>query len=428
MSAAQNSSTDDAPKATSQKLSLHLGNLFDRKECSDIKFSINSNALNETIHAHKLILMARSAVFHKMLSAGESPEIDQAVITDVKLYHRFIRFFYTDEIDLADLNWSSIHQLIYLARKYELSYLEEVVNRHTIDRLTTENVCEVLQHFHQYDGNDVTEKCAELIRRHTAGIVHKQSYRNIDAKTLKKILSFDRLAAKETQLFEMILNWAETECERLAIARSSANKRKVSEDAHKLIRFTDMTLEEFRHLFRTNKDFLHKNEMSEISAMLLFKDEATVTSSMRYKPFSLSVPINLTDTYVVYNKNVRAKESIQVSTSKPVKLIGIELRDIVNVTDTSSLSCKFEMDDNHIFYDYTADTNVVHFADGLNLNRDLQYQIYNYVMDPQEYNSKYEVIGSDLNRKTVEVGGITFTYSTSKTFLIKNFLFECVYT
>lgn len=429
----------DAHTTVPQTLAVYFGNMFDKQESCDIKFII-PNETDGHIHAHKFILM-RSEVFRKMFN-GDWLEKDQVIITDIdaKSFKHFIRFFYTDEIDWTDFDCSSIHHLVYLARKYEMSYLEVIVNRHTIKLLNVDNVCQLLQHFQLYE-NDVSRKCEEFIRRYTLEIIQKESFRNIDVCTLKRILSWDRLAANETQLFAATLIWAENECQRLSIEVTPANKRNVLDRAIDLIRTTEMTMIELEDLIRVNKDYFEPNEIGK--ALLKRQANLLTTKSVRYQPFYLVVPIDSFDeTSMAYTG--RFVESLDnIHFSKPVKLIGFELRQ-VNITN--DLSCIFEVYSieasyveslkiQHYKYTKKMDSTVVRFVDGLALysRAKRSFKICNYIIDSKDFISE----PSKANRlhypikkmHTVLSTGkdeISIKYTCSSSFLIKSLLIELV--
>lgn len=204
------SAFDSSALPVSQKFSTQFGKLFDNKQSCDFKFILdNETVKNKIIDAHKLVLVARSPVFEKMLS-GDWMEKDEVILsdTDASIFYDFIRFLYTDEIELSNMDWLSIQQLVYLSNKYEITYLEEVINKYVTDHLNAVNVCDVFQYLHLFE-NDASEKCQNFIERNTAEMIQKGSYKNLNVDALKKILSFDRLSVKESQLFETILIWAE---------------------------------------------------------------------------------------------------------------------------------------------------------------------------------------------------------------------------
>lgn len=69
---------------------------------------------------------------------------------------------------------------------------------------------------------------------------------------------------------------------------NAINKRKVLNGAHKLIRFTEMKLQDFQNVFYAIPEFFEVNEVGEILAAIVIKSKNnSLNTSTRYKPVYL---------------------------------------------------------------------------------------------------------------------------------------------
>ena len=102
-------------------------NLFNNPLLSDIKLIVG----DESFYGHRLILCAGSDVFARMLSSdwaeSQSPELVLQEDEDcMKVFHRFLFYFYTGTIVIGD---DCVFQIFMLADKYNVrSLYEECVN------------------------------------------------------------------------------------------------------------------------------------------------------------------------------------------------------------------------------------------------------------------------------------------------------------
>lgn len=60
-------------------IGMHFGSLLDKQEGSDVVFDVSG----EKIHAHKLVLAARSPIFHSLFFDGLDDERNEIVVTDM---------------------------------------------------------------------------------------------------------------------------------------------------------------------------------------------------------------------------------------------------------------------------------------------------------------------------------------------------------
>ncbi|XP_020586054.1 BTB/POZ and MATH domain-containing protein 4-like isoform X2 [Phalaenopsis equestris] len=82
-------------------MGLHFGLLLEKQESSDVIFDV----AGEKIHAHKLVLAARSPIFRSMFFDGPDEALSEIVITDLepKVFKAMLHFIYKDTLDEDDV-------------------------------------------------------------------------------------------------------------------------------------------------------------------------------------------------------------------------------------------------------------------------------------------------------------------------------------
>ena len=89
------------------------------------------------------------------------------------------------------------------------------------------------------------QRCWEVIDAQAEEAFQSDGFTDIDYKTLETILRRETLNSREITIFNALLRWAEMECRRRDLRRTSESQRSVIGDCLFLIRMSSMTLEEF---------------------------------------------------------------------------------------------------------------------------------------------------------------------------------------
>lgn len=223
--------------------------LFNNEVLSDIHFVLGKGTSEQQcIPAHKFVLSIGSVVFDAMFNGGFSSEqYSEINIPDIEpaSFLSLLRFLYTDEVSIGP---DTVMSTLYAAKKYAVPTLEQRCVEFLKSNLGPDNAFTLLSQARLFDEPQLAEMCLTCIDKFTVDSLTAEGFTDIDVGTLKSILERDSLSARESQLFEAAVRWADHECRRQDIANSCVNKRKVLEDALYLIRFPLMTLEEFANL------------------------------------------------------------------------------------------------------------------------------------------------------------------------------------
>lgn len=106
-------------------------------------FELNMND-GVALKAHKAILIARSPVFHKMLTIDMTEATKNSVdISDIdsKTMKELLRFMYSGEVESSG---GILNDLIFAAEKCEIKQLKEFCIEQIIKNLTEDNVVDAL--------------------------------------------------------------------------------------------------------------------------------------------------------------------------------------------------------------------------------------------------------------------------------------------
>ena len=137
-------------------------NLFTSGKSSDISFAIG----DQTVPAHKAILIARVPYFDKMLASGmkeaETGRVKLDENTDVAAFKAVIKYIYGGQLPTT-LDEDAV-QILPLADKYDLKRLKEACFYHMEKGLSKENVADTLVLADLYRGEELKKKCLSSLR------------------------------------------------------------------------------------------------------------------------------------------------------------------------------------------------------------------------------------------------------------------------
>ena len=134
-----------------------------------------------------------------------------------------------------------------MAKKYLISSLEEKCCEILGASIKPENVFEVLEQAEHFDEKKLEAKCWGVVSRQTRKCLNTEAFNNIGLHTLNALLKKKTFGITEVELFQAILKWADSECERqgINIKDDKTAKRRVLGDSVYEIYFLAMSLENF---------------------------------------------------------------------------------------------------------------------------------------------------------------------------------------
>lgn len=221
--------------------------LLNNNLLSDVEFSFidekNTNNEDNKIYAHKLILSIGSSVFLTMFNGNVSNEKNVLIEDATKeAFFELLRYLYTEKVNLNNEN---VFEILNLAKKYLIPFLElECINFLKKD-LSFSNVCSILHSSVVFESEKLKEECFDLISCKTLQVIQHESFLQMDIKTLEVFLNLNYMNCTEMELFYAILSWAKNRCELEKIEPTGANKRKILGKLFYLIKFPTMLSSEF---------------------------------------------------------------------------------------------------------------------------------------------------------------------------------------
>ncbi|CAG7819213.1 unnamed protein product [Allacma fusca] len=246
--------------------------------------------MGEEIFAHKLVLSAASPVFETMFSSrwNSADKIQNIQLPDVEplAFRIFLKFIYNQckikRQDLQVVPAENILDLIYIARKYDISELVDTALKILLNRLDIDNAITVYQQAQDFREIPVEKNAFEFIVRRLPEILETNQITLLRQENLCKLLSIDDLDIREVSLFQACCRWAAAECKRLSLDVSPTNYRKVLGGALDLIRFPTMKSEDLTFQV-ANCGILTSEEMVEILKFVsLPVDKRTGLNNLKY--------------------------------------------------------------------------------------------------------------------------------------------------
>ena len=201
--------------------------LFNNETLSDVCFILGKGTGEvQRIPAHKFVLSIGSVVFNAMFNGGfatdscchevEIPDIEPASFLSL------LKFLYTDEVLIGP---DTVMSTLYAAKKYTVPTLEQKCVDFLKRNLGPDNAFTLLSQARLFDEPQLTDLCLGCIDKSTVDSFDAEGYTDIDLETLKSVLQRDSLSARESQLFQAAVRWADHECRRKDVANTSTNKR-----------------------------------------------------------------------------------------------------------------------------------------------------------------------------------------------------------
>nr|XP_015916797.2 speckle-type POZ protein [Parasteatoda tepidariorum] len=165
-----------------RELSLHFKKVLDEAIYSDIVLDVDG----DKIKAHKLILQARSPVFHKMFTheAAENP----IAISDIGFdtMKRLLNFVYTGTTD--EYGFEELLELYYAADKYEVISLRDSCKIKLLDFLQVDNACVLFLAANQHSDDDFENEVVQFISADFKSVVETESFAELSKDDMKLLI------------------------------------------------------------------------------------------------------------------------------------------------------------------------------------------------------------------------------------------------
>lgn len=192
----------------------------------DVTFQLGQKKV--PVKAHKYVLISRSSVFQSIfcgsISGANGSDILPVSDIEVDTFKALLLYMYCESSDITSVNVSS---LLYAAKKYAVTGLVEQCLDFLESSLCIENVCDVLEKVHIYDGKKLEKRCINFIFENGTTILQSEPFTNLCPECIEQIVKSDELIVDEVLVYKALLRWADRECKRRDVQATDANIREV---------------------------------------------------------------------------------------------------------------------------------------------------------------------------------------------------------
>ncbi|XP_042907725.2 protein maternal effect lethal 26 isoform X1 [Parasteatoda tepidariorum] len=162
-----------------RELSLHLKQVLDENVYSDIVLNVDG----DKIKAHKLIVQARSPVFHKMFTHETAGNL--IAISDIgsETMKRLLNFIYSGTTD--EYGFEELLELYYAADKYEVISLRDCCKAKLLNLLQVDNACVLFVFANRHSDEAFKNEVAQFICANFKSVVKTESFDELSKDDMK---------------------------------------------------------------------------------------------------------------------------------------------------------------------------------------------------------------------------------------------------
>ncbi|XP_037044273.1 uncharacterized protein LOC119080158 [Bradysia coprophila] len=251
--------TGASVEPTNGSLSNILLRLLETGRFSDVQFKVGLEEF--CFNCHKAIVGARSEVLATAMEkrwtencSENNSVLDKTVIrlpgTDVETFKVFLKYLYTDKLDLSLIDGDCtdlLLKLMSLSHMYQVDALIQECVSQVPTKINARTCWKIYQKTRQI-AKSLSEKSFKFLcdNIHEAGA--RNEYKKWDGETVRRILSLERSYISELNLFAALVNWQQFAADPLEPPRKETFKQVLLP----LIRFPAMNLITFSKVIGFN--------------------------------------------------------------------------------------------------------------------------------------------------------------------------------
>mmetsp|Transcript_18571 Transcript_18571/g.52184 ORF Transcript_18571/g.52184 Transcript_18571/m.52184 type:complete len:542 (+) Transcript_18571:102-1727(+) len=175
-------SRSELVRVPTPSLGEDLGQLLISGEGTDCEFAVE----DEVMRVHKIILEARSPVFHALLTSPmREGQEGRVKIMDIKapVFRALLHFVYTDSLpeehEGPNLDVPMAQHLLVAADQYQLTRLRRICERRLCETVNVETVATTLTLAEQNHAEDLKKVCLDFVSRNLAAVMATDGYRHM---------------------------------------------------------------------------------------------------------------------------------------------------------------------------------------------------------------------------------------------------------
>lgn len=235
---------------------------------ADVKFVYGTGTDNvEIIPAHKIILSIDSPVFDAMFY-GSLPELGDIPINEASpaVFKEFLQFFYLTKVRLTCENIADVANL---CKMYEVKNGLRLCEGPLQRSLTIDDFCSGYELATLLELPNMLRFCEQKIIQNAENILVSASFLECNSDTLDKILqllTINGIASicNAWRIVDACLAWAEAECGRKELEKSTANLRAQLGQSFGRIPFVELNKIEFEQFTTAHNEFFNETEKATI--------------------------------------------------------------------------------------------------------------------------------------------------------------------
>ncbi|KAK0179955.1 hypothetical protein PV327_005649 [Microctonus hyperodae] len=162
-----------------------LRQAFDDPTSSDLTIQVQG----KPIHVHKAVLKIRCQYFRSMFQEHWSENNQSVIVHDEfshDVYKSFLKYLYTDEVDLPPEN---ALELLYLANAYFETQLKRKCVQMIKRGITINNVAFLYKTAIEYSSKELEDFCFKFALNHMTAVIQTSHFSKLDETTLKMFIT-----------------------------------------------------------------------------------------------------------------------------------------------------------------------------------------------------------------------------------------------
>nr|XP_004251235.1 BTB/POZ and MATH domain-containing protein 4 isoform X1 [Solanum lycopersicum] len=166
-------------------MGTHFGMLLENMEASDVIFNVSG----EMFHAHKLVLAARSPVFHTEFLCGHEGDAQEIVVNDMepKVFKAMLHFIYKDALVEEELEATRTSttpcisdtltaKLLSAADRYDLTRLRRLCESHLCKDISINSVAQILALADRYHAAELKSVCLSFAAENLSAVMQSDGF------------------------------------------------------------------------------------------------------------------------------------------------------------------------------------------------------------------------------------------------------------
>ncbi|XP_074574574.1 BTB/POZ and MATH domain-containing protein 4-like isoform X2 [Curcuma longa] len=197
-------------------IGIHFGALLDNQQASDVVFDV----CGEKFHAHKLVLAARSPIFHTQFfdhPAGQSGDVVISAM-EPRVFGAMLHFIYRDTLIQDDMLTTSsspeysasntlCSKLMAAADKYGLERLRLLCEAHLCKDISVDSVASILLLADSYHAKELKSACLKFAAENLGAVVRSSGFQylkencpSLQSELLKIIAGYEECGGGKSQI------------------------------------------------------------------------------------------------------------------------------------------------------------------------------------------------------------------------------------